>query len=285
MPNRILKGSICASEEVDQLTWFEEVFFYRLIVTCDDYGRYDGRPAMLKSNLFPLKSVTEKQVVEALNKLSTVGIVCLYEVDGKPFLQLATWEKHQNIRAQKSKYPQPEHNEMQGKIVACTSNPTTTNDGKGKSLHTDENNCMQLYANAPVIQSESESISESNPNQNYATGDGRASSALVEAAVFNLPQNDGDLYPVTQKDIDFWQELYPATQVETELRKMIGWLDSNPTKRKTKNGMKKFITGWLGKNQDNPSYTTTSKTAQPAQEKGFMAHAKQLYHNYSEEQE
>ena len=32
MPNRIIKESICRSEEIDSLSWFEEVLFYRLIV-------------------------------------------------------------------------------------------------------------------------------------------------------------------------------------------------------------------------------------------------------------
>ena len=66
MPNRILKESICTSDTIDQLSWFEEVFFYRLIVNCDDYGRMDARPAILKARLFPLKSVTEKQVEASL---------------------------------------------------------------------------------------------------------------------------------------------------------------------------------------------------------------------------
>ncbi|MDE6938470.1 MAG: hypothetical protein K2P28_09920 [Lachnospiraceae bacterium] len=29
--------------------------FYRLIVVCDDYGRFDGRPAIIKGACFPLK--------------------------------------------------------------------------------------------------------------------------------------------------------------------------------------------------------------------------------------
>lgn len=62
MPNRILKESICTSDTLDELTWMEEVFWYRLIVNCDDYGRFDARPAILRSRLFPLKSsVTEKK--------------------------------------------------------------------------------------------------------------------------------------------------------------------------------------------------------------------------------
>ena len=53
MPNRILKESICRSEEIDSLSWFEEVLFYRLIVICDDFGRYDGRAKIIKGSCFP----------------------------------------------------------------------------------------------------------------------------------------------------------------------------------------------------------------------------------------
>lgn len=109
MPDRIIRESICTSDTIDRLSWFEEVFWHRLTVNCDDYGRFDARPAVLKSRLFPLKeSVTMKSVEEALNKLSTVGLVMPYVCDGRPYLQLVTWEKYQRIRAKKSKYPSPD---------------------------------------------------------------------------------------------------------------------------------------------------------------------------------
>jgi len=125
MPNRIIKESICTSDTIDQLTWFEEVFFYRLIVNCDDYGRFDARLPILKARLFPLKSVTEKQISDALYKLSTVGIVTMYEYDGRPYLQLVTWDKHQQIRAKKSKYPAPDEicNQMISNDIKCSRNP------------------------------------------------------------------------------------------------------------------------------------------------------------------
>jgi hypothetical protein len=125
MPNRIIKESICTSDTIDQLTWFEEVFFYRLIVNCDDYGRFDARLPILKARLFPLKSVTEKQISDALHKLSTVGIVTVYEYDGRPYLQLVTWDKHQQIRAKKSKYPAPDEicNQMISNDIKCPRNP------------------------------------------------------------------------------------------------------------------------------------------------------------------
>ena len=35
-----------------------------------------------------------------------------------------------------------------------------------------------------------------------------------------------------------------------ELRKMIGWLEANPKKRKTKQGVLRFVTAWLAREQD-----------------------------------
>ena len=133
MSNRILKESICTSDTVDQLTWFEEVFFYRLIVNCDDYGRMDGRPKILRTRLFPLKEgITDKQVEAALNALRTAGIVEVYMYDDRPYLQLRTWGKHQQIRAKKSKYPQPNTSESIGNQLIsddcnCPRNPIQSN--------------------------------------------------------------------------------------------------------------------------------------------------------------
>lgn len=108
MPNRILKESICTSDSIDQLSAFEETVFYRLIVNCDDFGRFDGRPKIIASKLFPLKDIRTNQIESALRALTLAELVILYEVDGKPFLQMKTWDRHQQIRAKKSKYPAPD---------------------------------------------------------------------------------------------------------------------------------------------------------------------------------
>lgn len=107
MPNRIIKESICTSDTIDLLSWFEECFFYRLIVNCDDYGRMDARPPILRANLFPLKTVTDKQVETALQSLRTAAMIDLYVVNGRSYLQLRTWGNHQTVRNQRSKYPAP----------------------------------------------------------------------------------------------------------------------------------------------------------------------------------
>lgn len=57
-------------------------------------------------------------------------------------------------------------------------------------------------------------------------------------------------FDVTLDYLNSLRNLYPAIDVEQEFRKMYAWLDSNPKNRKTKRGIKRFITGWLGRAQD-----------------------------------
>jgi len=72
----------------------------------------------------------------------------------------------------------------------------------------------------------------------------------AEPAVITLLLNDKTEHPVFQSQIDKWVELYPAVDVMQELRGMVGWIDANPQKRKTKSGISKFINSWLAKAQN-----------------------------------
>lgn len=142
MPTRYLKESICTSESIDKLNWFEECMWYRLIVNCDDFGRFDARPAVLRARLFPLKAaVTNAAIDKALYALATAGLIDLYTVDGRPTLQLPSWSRHQNSRAKTSKYPGPEQADDQ-----------KTDDPQASAYK-----CKHIPANSSVIGIEIES--------------------------------------------------------------------------------------------------------------------------------
>ena len=74
---------------------------------------------------------------------------------------------------------------------------------------------------------------------------------IEEVQVISLVLNDKSNFPVYQKQVNEWEELYPAVNVMQELRKMSGWLNSNPKKRKTKSGILRFINSWLSREQDS----------------------------------
>ena len=62
-------------------------------------------------------------------------------------------------------------------------------------------------------------------------------------------------FDVTIRYLNSLRPLYPAIDIEQEFRKMYAWLDSNPKNRKTARGIKRFITGWLGRTQDKAPIT------------------------------
>lgn len=77
--------------------------------------------------------------------------------------------------------------------------------------------------------------------------------------VISLPLNDGTFFDVSENDRAKWSQLYPNVDVLQQLRNMAGWCDSNPTKRKTRGGIKRFITAWLAREQDKGGKATQNK--------------------------
>lgn len=73
----------------------------------------------------------------------------------------------------------------------------------------------------------------------------------AQADVFiKLPLINGDDFLVTKDYVKELKDLYPAVDVEQALRNMRGWLGANPRNRKTPRGIKRFITGWISREQD-----------------------------------
>ena len=147
MPNRLIKETICTSQNLNELTPEEEIFFYRLIVNCDDYGRMDARLAILRARCFPLRTdnIKENQVLKWLQSLVTHNLIDIYEVNGGRYIQFRTWENHQQIRAKRSKYPDPN-----GNLISV--------DSIGNQVISSANNSPRNPIQSNPIQS------ESNPN-------------------------------------------------------------------------------------------------------------------------
>lgn len=72
----------------------------------------------------------------------------------------------------------------------------------------------------------------------------------AEPPLYALPLNDGSEYGFTEKDVDSYRSLYPAVDIDQEFRKMLGWLNANPGKRKTRRGIRNFVNNWLSREQD-----------------------------------
>lgn len=106
MPNRIIRDGWVESEAINRLSKEAEIFFLRLCLRADDYGRYNASPKLLSSGLYPLKDdFTTKQASLCLKECQAAGLTLNYEDDGKAFVVILKFQ--QRFRAKHSKFPEP----------------------------------------------------------------------------------------------------------------------------------------------------------------------------------
>ena len=163
-------------------------------------------------------------------------------------LMISNWEKYQNIVGmekirEQTRIRVANHRQKQKQLecnVTCNATVTQCN-------ATDKNKNKNKKEDIDI----EKDIDIKNKSKNYsntiAQNDLKNRSV---PAVITLTLNDKTEYPIYQNDIDNWKELYQAVDILNELRKMKGWIEANPSRRKTKTGIKRFINSWLSKEQD-----------------------------------
>lgn len=113
-----------------------------------------------------------------------------------------------------------------------------------------------------AIRTRSETVSDRDPNQNQTKPnqnkpeqqEPNGSSAKPDkppSAVASVQVLSGDDYPITAEYLAQLSDAYPAVDVLSEIKRMRVWLDANPKNRKTRSGIKRFISTWLSKSQND----------------------------------
>lgn len=100
-----------------------------------------------------------------------------------------------------------------------------------------------------------------------------------EPPVIILPLNDGTGYEVSQEQCQEWAGLYPAVDVIQQFCNMKAWLIANPTRKKTRRGIMRFINGWLSREQDRGGGRQQGRN----QSGGAMDDLQALHELFSEE--
>jgi hypothetical protein len=104
MPSRVLREGLLDSDAIGAVSPGAEMLFVRLLLLADDFGRYDGRVSVICRRAFVnRRSVDEHMTADWLHELDNAGLVRLYEVDGRPYLEVMNFR--QRTRSQVSKYP------------------------------------------------------------------------------------------------------------------------------------------------------------------------------------
>jgi hypothetical protein len=162
LPNRIIKESICTSENIDNLTPEEEIFFYRMLVCCDDYGRTDARPQILRAKCFPLRvdRIKEKDIEKWLHSLIKQQLITIYIVEDKQYIQVITWTRHQQVRARYSKYPDPSEGDVISSDINCNQEIANVPENRIRESNTNTNTKTRYADNVHMSEKEYQTLIE-----------------------------------------------------------------------------------------------------------------------------
>lgn len=258
MPNRIIKDTIRTSKKINALTDFQFRLWVYLITYVDDYGRGSADPEIIKGFVFPRrKKVNETDIKDALAALASTGCISLYDIDGESYFCFPSWGEHQRIQTKRSKFPEP---------------PILPE----SHLFAAEDDALQKFTvvhreKPPESESESESKKTLSSTPKAGAEPCDVSTLAAEPSAIKLPLNDNTDYAVPKSFADEMAKLYPAVDVMQQLAAMRGWLIGNPTKRKTRAGIKRFITSWLAREQDRGRPTAQRQPYAQAQSKTALA--------------
>lgn len=71
---------------------------------------------------------------------------------------------------------------------------------------------------------------------------------------------DGSRFHISDNHLNEFVDAYPGVDVRDQIMKMSQWLKVNPTKRKTKNGIMRFINSWIARSEREVMSTSQSST-------------------------
>lgn len=108
---RSIKPEFWRSPDISALSWHDRLLFIGLWSYVDDNGVGEDRLSMIAADLFADdlsrdSRDTLARVADGLERLSAGGRIVRYEVDGRDYLEITNWAKHQRIdRPNKPRYP------------------------------------------------------------------------------------------------------------------------------------------------------------------------------------
>ena len=192
------------------------------------------------ATIFRRKETTIKLALETFEKFGMIEIV-------NGVITIPNWDKHQSLDAyerkkERDRIYQADRRAKQKAITEKSSDKSsdshTTQSSYVAPLEEDIDKDKDIYKDIDISLC---------PEPLQASEQKEATKTTPE---ITITLNTKEEYPIYQSDIDEWKELYPSVDIIQELRKMKGWCNANPSRRKTSRGIRRFINNWLAKEQD-----------------------------------
>lgn len=227
---RTIKPEFWKHEDLSALPEFTHMLAAALLNHADDEGYFNANPALVKAECLPLRE-SSVSVQDSLKQLVEIGFIQVGRgEDGKRYGRVLTFADHQRVNRPTSSKIKAigivwESSPTPHSQLSESSPPEGNREGKGKEGKKDS--CAAPSATAPADDL-----------------------VPAEPALLTIELNDGSEFPITKTQADEFAGLYPAVDVPQALRSIKAWVIANPTKRKTRAGVMRFVNSWLAREQD-----------------------------------
>jgi hypothetical protein len=104
---RSIKPDFWTSEQVLECSPIARLLFIGIWNFADDAGRLPFSPKSIKAQVFPADDFTIDNVRGMLNELSANGLILIYSVDDKEYLEVTGWHHQRIDKPQPARYPAP----------------------------------------------------------------------------------------------------------------------------------------------------------------------------------
>ena len=221
--------------------WKALITFQQLIILADKDGYVDITPAALSRRTgIPIEiiehGIEELEQPDKDSRSDTSDGRRIVRLDDhRPWgWQIVNYEKYRDLynaddRREKNRARQQKHRDRQ----------------KGKEGAVTDSNADVTHDNAALPMSRHVDVDVK------ANGNAKEKENKKTASSISIPLKDGTDFVPDDKDIQVWQAAFPTLDIQERLKYISAWNHSNPTKQKTRSGIKRHIFYMLPPKADN----------------------------------
>lgn len=103
---RTVKPEFWSSAQVMECSRDARLLFIGIWNFADDHGRLPTSERSLKAQILPGDMISVEDIRRWIDELSTTGLIDVYDVDNKEYLQVTGWHHQKIDKPQKAKYPE-----------------------------------------------------------------------------------------------------------------------------------------------------------------------------------
>jgi hypothetical protein len=104
---RSIKPEFWTSEQVMECSLNARLLFIGLWNFADDLGRLPNSTKTIRAQIFPGDDLSLDNIRGMINELSKNGLIVMYSVDDKDYLQVTGWQHQRIDKPQAAKHPAP----------------------------------------------------------------------------------------------------------------------------------------------------------------------------------